>query len=425
MPSHHCDLLIVGAGPAGIAAACAAAESGRRICQVDDNPVPGGQIWRGEAANPSSRQARPWLDRFRRAGVELFPETRVIDQPSAGVLLAESADSSFEIRYEKLILATGARERFLPFPGWTLPNVMGAGGLQALVKAGLPVAGKRAVVAGAGPLLLAVAAYLRKQGADIAGIAEQASWSRLARFGLALTRQPAKLLQAAQLQWGLRGVPYRAGCWPVLAEGNGKIESVVLHCRGKTWRESCDYLACGFGLVPNLELALLLGCAVRHSFVEVNEWQQTSLAGVYSAGEPTGIGGVEGALIEGQIAGYAAAGQLDKARRRFGARNTARRFQVRLDQAFVLRPELKDLVTAETIVCRCEDVPFGRIQHQDSWKSAKLQTRCGMGPCQGRICGPAIELLLGWTPDSVRPPLYPAPVEHLSRSGGTPPQCDP
>ena len=403
------DVLIVGAGPAGIAAACAAAESGRRVGVVDDNPAAGGQIWRG---GPATKQAARWIERFRRASVELLAETRVIDHPASGVLYAESDTASFELGYEKLILATGARERFLPFPGWTLPNVMGAGGLQALVKGGLPVEGKRIVVAGTGPLLLAVAAYLRKRGAEIPLIAEQAPWKRLARFGLALGS--AKLAQAAKLKWELRDVPYLTECWPTSADGNGKIEGVVLQRGETTWREPCDYLACGFGLVPNVELPILLGCAVRNGFVAVNEWQQTSVTGVYCAGEPTGVGGVDLALTEGEIAGYAAAGRPEQARRRFSARRRALRFQNELERAFPLRDELKHIVSDETIVCRCEDVPLGCIREHHSWKSAKLQTRCGMGPCQGRICGPAIEFLLGWTPDSIRPPIFPARVDALS-----------
>ena len=418
MPDRRADVLIVGSGPAGIAAACAASECGCRVGVLDDNPAPGGQIWRGGAARTASRQAAHWLDRFEQAGVELFAETRAIDAPAAGSLLAESPGAAFELGYEKLILATGARERFLPFPGWTLPNVMGAGGLQALVKGGLPVDGKRVVVAGAGPLLLAVAAYLRKRGAAIPVIAEQAPWTRLARFGLALG--PPKLAQAAGLAWTLRGVPYLAGCWPVAADGDGKIESVVLRRGERTWRESCDYLACGFGLTPNLELALLLGCAVHKGFVAVSQWQQTSLPNVYCAGEPAGVGGVDLALIEGEIAGYAAAGRPERARERFEARRRARRFQERLERAFALRDELRSVVTPDTIVCRCEDVPWRRIREHHCWKSAKLQTRCGMGSCQGRVCGPATEFLLGWTPESARPPVFPARVESLTGGGGGP-----
>jgi len=202
----------------------------------------------------------------------------------------------------------------------------------------------------------------------------------------------------------------------VSAEGARGLEAVVLRSGNETWREPCDYLACGFGLVPNLELALLMGCDVRDGFVAVDQFQQTSVAGVYCAGEPTGIGGVDAALVEGQIAGCAAAGEIHRARALFTARRRAVRFRTALDRAFAPRDELKTLPTPETVVCRCEDVPLGLVRTESSWRSAKLHTRCGMGPCQGRVCGPALEFLLGWRPDSVRPPIFPARLDHLAES---------
>jgi NADPH-dependent 2,4-dienoyl-CoA reductase/sulfur reductase-like enzyme len=180
---------------------------------------------------------------------------------------------------------------------------------------------------------------------------------------------------------------------------------------------ACDYLACGFHLVPNVELQSLLGCKIDGGFVRVDEFQKTSVPGTFCAGEPTGIGGVELAMLEGEIAGLAAAGETVQARKLFGQRRKARRFAGWLDRTFRLRPELKALPTAETIVCRCEDVPYSRLREQRSWRAAKLQTRCGMGPCQGRVCGPATEFLFQWSPDSVRPPVFPARVESLANSG--------
>src|SRR5262249_10293659 len=161
-----------------------------------------------------------------------------------------------------LVLATGARERFLPFPGWTLPNVMGAGGLQALVKSGLPIAGKRVAVAGSGPLLLAVAKYLREHGAQVPLVAEQAAGASGDRFGLGLIRHPSKWAQAVAIRAGLMGTRYLTSCWPVSAKGSERLESVEFQRAGKTWTEACDYLACGFGLIPNLELPMLLGCKI-------------------------------------------------------------------------------------------------------------------------------------------------------------------
>ena len=163
-----------------------------------------------------------------------------------------------ELEFEKLIIATGARERFLPFPGWTLPNVFGAGGLQAFVKGGLRVEGKRIVIAGTGPLLLAVAEYLKSKGATIVAIAEQAPSANITRFARGLWGIPSKLVQAAALRAKLIGIPYLTDCWLTSAAGEDKLESVTLTRRRKEWTLDCDYLACGFHLVPNIELASLL-----------------------------------------------------------------------------------------------------------------------------------------------------------------------
>jgi len=208
-------------------------------------------------------------------------------------------------------------------------------------------------------------------------------------------------------------VKYFSGCWALAAHGQDKLESVTLFRRGKRWQVACDYLACGFHLVPNVELAELLGCAVDRGTVRVDEFQQTTVAKVYSAGETTGIGGLELSLVEGEIAGLAAAGRLDEARKLFPARAKQMRFADLLNRTFALRDELRYLVQPDTIVCRCEDVTFERLRDHSSWRAAKLQTRCGMGPCQGRVCGGAVEFLFGWRTESVRPPVLPVRVESL------------
>jgi len=409
---HVCDVLIVGAGPAGLAAAWRAASSGVRVSVVDDNPAAGGQIWRGEQAKPSSAEPQAWFERIRSVDIQMINGARVFQQPEAGMLLAETSQDVCELNYESLVLATGARERFLPFPGWTLPNVMGAGGLQALVKTGLPIEAKRVVVAGSGPLLLAVAAYLRGRGAEVLLIAEQASSLQLARFSIGLF---GKSSQALALKRQLKGVPYRSGCWVVAAHGADELESVTLIRGGKRWEVACDYLACGFHLVPNLELAELLGCSVERGTVTVDEFQQTTVSQIYGAGEATGIGGLEPSLVEGEIAGLAAAGKRDEARKLFPIREKHQKFADLLNRTFALRDELKHLAALETIVCRCEDVTFERLRRHRSWRAAKLQTRCGMGPCQGRVCGGAVEFLFGWRAESVRPPALPVRVESLIR----------
>lgn len=407
------DVLVIGAGPAGLAAATSAAQSQASVALVDDNPFPGGQIWRGGSAKAPNTQARSWFERAQAATITRYTRSRVVAAYEPGELLIETPEEALEVHYQKLILATGARERFLPFPGWTLPGVMGAGGLQALVKGGLPIARKRVVVAGSGPLLLAVAAYLRSKGARVRLIAEQTPFSKLAGFALHLPGHARYLWQAGSLGRTLLGVPFKADAWITRALGSKHLEAVMIHQGARSLNVDCDYLACGFGLVPNIELASALGCELEHGAARVNEWQESNQTGIYCAGEITGIGGLELALLEGQIAGLAATGQHNSARSHFSAREHARAFATLQARYFSLRPELRTLAEDETIVCRCEDVSYKALERHTSWRSAKLHTRCGMGPCQGRVCGAATSFLFGWTQDSIRPPITCAKVTSL------------
>lgn len=406
------DVLIVGAGPAGIAAAVRASECGKRVAILDDNPATGGQIWRGR-----SPYGLAWFKKLEQCGAEILTGTRVITgDAQRRSLQVETANEAFEIHYEDLILATGARELFLPFPGWTLPNVTGVGGLQALVKSGLPVKGKRIVVAGSGPLLLAVASYLRQRGAEVPMILEQADSRRILRFAAALLAHSGKLLQAITLRASLFSTSYQTGAWVEAADGTDRVATV--HIRAGGDRESIsgvDYLAVAYGLRPNIELAQSLGCQTTHGAVVTNPFQQTSVGGIYCAGEAAGIGGVDLALIEGAIAGYASGGRADSANRLFVMRDKLRRFAEVLHQTFAPRPELRDLPRDDTVVCRCEDVRLAQLKTADCRRSAKLHWRCGMGPCQGRICGPAVEFLFGWQEEQkpVRPPIFPARVASL------------
>jgi len=406
------DIVIVGAGPAGLGAACGAAESNSRIAVIDDTPWVGGQIWRGYHQDSKSPAAL-WLNRFRQSGATLLDRTTVIASPRPGLLLAEHENSPRQIRWKRLILATGARELFLPFPGWTLPGIMGPGGLLALAKMGWPIEGKRVVIAGSGPLLLAVADGLRKLRAKIVSVCEQAPLSRVSRFVLGLLPHWGKAWQAARLRFSMGTVPYRCGVWPVTAEGEFSVQRVTLTNGLQTWVEECDLFACGFGLVPNVELPLTLGCELTDDFVWVDNWQATSVPNVYCAGEPTGIGGAECALTEGQIAGYAATGNQSKAQALLRDRKSWHRFRSALSNTFTLRPELKSLAQDATLVCRCEDVTLERIRQFNGWREAKLHSRCGMGACQGRICGAASKIIFGWGAESVRPPILPARVQSL------------
>jgi NADPH-dependent 2,4-dienoyl-CoA reductase/sulfur reductase-like enzyme len=407
------EVVVVGAGPAGLAAACAAAESGQRVAVLDENPWLGGQIWGGEKAKLCNAAAQRWFDRFKKSRAVLLSQTTVIAAPENGLLLAEQNGEPCQVRWRRLILATGARELFLPFPGWTLPGVAGPGGLQNLTKHGWPMSGQRVVVAGSGPLLLAVADGLRRYGARVLAVVEQTPYSKLLRFGLGLYRHPSKLWQGARLKLGLTGVRYQCGAWPLKAEGNDRVQQVILTDGTRRWTMPCDYLACGFGLVPNVELPLLLGCELAEGFVRVDAEQATTVAKVYCAGEPTGIGGADCALTEGQIAGYAATGQAERAERLFSARSSWHQFRRALAQTFALRPELKALANDSTILCRCEDVTLGQMRKYQGWREAKLHTRCGMGACQGRTCGAAAKAALGWGMESVRPPVLPARVQSL------------
>jgi D-hydroxyproline dehydrogenase subunit alpha len=403
------DVVVVGAGPAGMAAAATAAKHGCTVCLIDDNSECGGQIWRKAENNaPSSRHFHHLQQCLHSANLEWRSGTRVVSYPAPKILRLEDSTATQDILFKRLILATGARERFLPFPGWTLPGVMGAGGLQAMVKAGMPIVGKRVVIAGSGPLLLAVAAGLARKGARILGIFEQAPLASLTRFGASLIRHPGKVRDGIHYRFSTRSVPYRTGSWVVCADGDERLQRVSVSVHGSVRTLECDYLGCGFHLVPNLELPRLLGCQIESGYVRVTDTQETSIKNVHCVGEPTGIGGLEKALCEGEIAGLTCAGQ--SAAHLFGARAKHLRFARQLDRAFALRPELDQLATPETFVCRCEDVRHRALAPMHSWREAKLHTRCGMGPCQGRICGPATEYLFGWNASHTRPPILPARV---------------
>ena len=421
------DILVIGAGPAGLAAAHAAAASGKRVGVVDDNPAAGGQIWRGGPQRQADRRAQTlWQALQAAANVQFLQQCRVLYAPASGQLLVQMHGQrdggALLLHYERLVLATGARELLLPFSGWTLPGVTGAGGLQALAKGGYPLEGKRVVIAGSGPLLLAVAATLKDKGAIIAAIVEQAPLPRLAKFAAGLLATPGKIAQALRLAGRLRAVPYLKNAFVRAARPSPFHEGLhsVLIQQGsdpsRTMEIECDYLACGYGLLPNLELAMALGCTVDQA-VRVDQHQQTSIPGVYCAGEGTGIGGVDLALAEGRIAGLAAGGHdaayAAEQRQLHAERARWRRFALRLQQAFALRSELRSLAADDTIVCRCEDVCHGELRQHTSWRSAKLHTRCGMGPCQGRVCGGATDVLYGWRPDAVRLPLSPARIASL------------
>ncbi len=445
------DVLVIGGGPAGVAAATTAAECGVDVALIESTPWLGGPVWRPIEGRPPTELASTWFSRLDRAGVAVFtgatafaandtgqvmvelrndsPDVDVrsgsvkADQGSAPRQIPKGPDASdrseplsrgVTMRFDRLILACGARERFLPFPGWTLPRVTGIGGLQMLVKGGWPLRGRRVVVAGSGPLLLAAAAHFVEQGADVVEVVEQARRRAMIGFvgRLSLTA-PGKLRQAFELKRSLAGIRYRTGGWVTQATGSGGVEHVQLTDGRRVWEQSCDYLACAFGLIPNLRLPRILGCRCRADGVVVDAYQRTTVDAVFAVGESTGIAGIDLSVTEGEIAGAAAAGKPTAAQTFFPRRKRQARFAKSLDRAFALRRELKNLVKNDTIVCRCEDVTWAALSPCESSREAKLQTRCGMGACQGRICQPILEHLKGWTSDRVRPPVFPVAVSTM------------
>jgi D-hydroxyproline dehydrogenase subunit alpha len=411
------DIAIVGAGPAGLAAALAAAGRNLRVVLIDAQADAGGQVWRKDVRHGWPTRVQRYVTQvLQDPRVSWLPRTQVV-HAEANELLVQDDERAQHIVYSKLILANGARELLLPFPGWTLPGVTGAGGLQALVKQGWPLQGRRVVIAGTGPLLLAAAATAQRHGAKLLGIYEQASSEAIRQFARGLWRWPGKALQAAQFRLQLVGIPYRCGSVVRRAFGTDVLQSIEIEGPHGAERLSCDQLAVGYGLVPNTELAQLLGCRLRyegaHACVEVDARQCTSLAHVYAAGELCGIGGRDSAWIEGSIAGYAAAG-ADVPPILLRQQRHARDFAQALQRGFALGAQVRSLAQPDTLICRCEDVPLTALDAHADARSARLATRCGMGACQGRICGSALAELGRFPRNGLRPPLFPARLDTLS-----------
>lgn len=413
--SIEAAVVVVGAGPAGLAAACCLGEVGEDVLLVDEAPRPGGQIWRHRQASDLPAGAHQWLKRLVATPVRSLTGTAVVDVGADGSLVAESAETTLQIRGRTVVLATGARELFLPFPGWTLPGVLGVGGGQALVKSGADVRDLSVVLAGSGPLLLPVAALLASRGAQLRLIAEQAPRADVVRFGAGLWRNAKKISEAFGYRWQTLKAPYRLGVWAVAAHGDSQVREVELTDGRRTWSEPCDLLCCSYGLVANTELARLLGCRIDSGRVEVDRYQSTSQENVYCVGESTGIGGAEKSIVDGQVAAAHIAGESGQLRALERHRTRLQRFSKDLDRAFRPRPELADRLLPETIICRCEDVRWGDLDSRWGIRQAKLYTRLGMGPCQGRVCGAAVRSLCGWDADSVRPPVQPCRLSSLMR----------
>lgn len=438
--NQHFDIVVVGAGPAGLNAAQAAGRAGATVAVLDDNPRAGGQIWRQGPGHPPQVPLQGLLATLKmQTNVTLMPSTRVIAPlPRRGLLLESAEPGGVSISYGQLILATGARERLLPFAGWTLPGVTGAGALQALIKGGMPVRGERIVIAGSGPLLIAALATARAAGAQVVAVVEQAPAFEVARFGISLLAEPAKLRQAVTMTRGFAGVRYWTGSIVRQALGDGRVERVTIQRGRRQLTLACDRIACGYGLVPNTTLAQALGCAINETGqIVVDSEQRTSVGGVLAAGECTGIGGAELAGVEGEIAGLCASGTLgtlvsEVATKRSSANPVAlhtrrarwQRFATRVETAFALQAAARTPPDDATLLCRCEDVSVGEVRAWPDWREAKLHTRCGMGACQGRICGAAAGLYFGWQAAAPRPPFSPAQIGTLMGAGAEAPPTE-
>ncbi|MER6159228.1 NAD(P)/FAD-dependent oxidoreductase [Streptomyces sp. NPDC001868] len=462
-------LTIVGAGPAGLAAALAAAGQGVRVTVVDSAEAPGGQFYRQPAAGLGARrpqalhhQWRTWrrlrdgLERQAAAGrvthlsdhhvwcVERHPG----DGPhrfTVHALLGPEQEAPVEVRADAVLLATGGYEKVLPFPGWTLPGVVTAGGAQAMLKGGLVVSGRTAVVAGTGPLLLPVATGLAAAGVTVAALVESADPKALARRAGALAGRADKVAEGAGYAVELlrRRVRTLVRHTVVEAHGGDRLEAVTVAALdsegrvrpGTGRRIPCDTLAVGHGMLPHTDLAEALGCRVESdgTRVWVDDEQRTDVPGVWAAGETTGIGGAALSLAEGHIAGRSAAARLlgrvpdpDEWAGAAKSREKSREFFAVLDAVYVPPAHWTEQVTDDTVVCRCEEVTAGQVREAvgelgaGDVRTVKLLTRAGMGWCQGRMCGPAVAGLAGCAESVARRPFArPVPLGVLARAGET------
>ncbi|MBT2385001.1 NAD(P)/FAD-dependent oxidoreductase [Streptomyces sp. ISL-11] len=473
--SEPYDLAVIGAGPAGLAGAVTASALGLSVALLDASPRVGGQFFRHPA--PPLRAGRPqalhhgWpaFTRLRArleasgtvhlAGHHVWSVAREhAEDWTVHALTGDDGDGAHPVRVRAraVLLATGSYERQLPFPGWTLPGVVGAGGAQAMLKSGLVLPGSRIVVAGSGPLLLAVASSLAAAGARVPAVVEASDYLGYARHPRALAANPHKLIEAAT--YGTAPLRHRVRLRTRSAvtevHGTDRVEAVTVSRLDRRWRPvpgtgrrvACDALAVGHGLIPQIELATGLGCATRAApdgtyALDLDDLQETSVPGLWAAGETGGIGGWQLARVEGELAGIAVTtrlrglppptghGRVPELRRR---RARMRAFAGVMAAAHAPGPGWTGWLDDDTDVCRCEEVTAGRVREavtdlgaRDA-RTVKLLTRAGMGWCQGRMCGTAVACLAAGTGEGPVPPsperrplAVPVPLGVLG-SAGTP-----
>lgn len=452
------DLLVVGAGPAGMAAAVAARQAGLSVTVVDDQPAPGGQIWRAVETVAASPRAAVLGEAFK-AGVASAAAFRACGahyEPGAQLWQIEPGFRAFvtqdrqarTIEARAVVLATGAQERPAPFPGWTLPGVLTVGAAQILLKTSGQIPVKPVWLAGSGPLVLLYMKQLLDAGGQIAGFLDTTPPGRLLA---ALPHLPRALGRAGDLVKGLSwslalrraGVKVVRHVADLAAEGSERIEAIRYRtASGTEVRVPAELLLVHEGVIPSIHPALALGCAVEWSAAQacyvpkLDGWGESSVPGVFVAGDGAGIAGAKAAELRGALAGIKvalAAGKLDAA----AAEERAGPLRRRLASELVLRPFLDTLYAPrpevfapadETLVCRCEEVTAGEIRKlaqvgRPGPNQVKAFTRAGMGPCQGRQCGYTVSQILAAAEKRpvdevgfyrVRPPLKPVTLGELA-----------
>lgn len=445
------DVLVIGAGPAGLTAALSASRRGASVVVLDERPFAGGQYFKQPHPglkffpdDPQFSKGKALIASVKNAGVPIV-EAMVANATLPLNITAVSGDARRQFTPKRLIVATGAYERAHPVPGWTLPGVMTTGAAQTLLRSYRVLPGKRILVAGNGPLNLQVAVELARAGADIVAVLEAAAspgMKSLPQLTAMALSAPALLWQGANYLRELkrRNIPVHFGVSVAQIK-----PGLVASTEQLSWR--VDAVCLGYGFLPSNEILRLLGCnhdydAQRRSLVTVrDDDMRTSAAGVYAAGDCCGLGGAHAAMAEAIIAGVAAAGEAVGSARRTQSDTVPqaradlrrhRRFQKALWDVFSadVRPR-SPLV--QSLLCRCEAVDAEQVSDiiadgSGSIGSIKRQSRLGMGRCQGRYCIPeAVELLCraqGRMPGEFsfaapRPPIRPVPLAVLQADDDT------
>ena len=400
-------IAIIGAGPAGLAAAKVAAERGAEVVVLDSAPRPGGQYWR-------HRDSVQGYKSHRASGyfLSVTSSKKVTYIHGAQVWSALRNEGSITLNYlhegieksitvEKLILTTGAYDRSIPFTGWELPGSMTPGAAQALLKGHGVVAGKKILVSGTGPFLLPVAVGLAEAGADVLGIVEAHSPLRWLRSPLAVVLNPQKALELFYYLGKIRKYSLKVYFGRAVIGFNGSTATLSkvksnLEKKGEATQIECDVVASGWGFNPDVTLGGILGCnqeVDRDGSVifSVDGEQRSSVESIWIAGEATGIGGADLALAEGEIAALSALNGSIPFSLKF-KRYRLKLFATALQRSYPVGNGWQGWIKPETKICRCEEVSHGEIcqsvtelSAQDS-RTSKLFTRAGMGLCQGRVC---------------------------------------